>query len=80
MDFRRKKCYYTKFIIGTFPTYLHVEDTGNSYSTADTVETERGDLYVVTVLETDAERGQERRPRHLKTHTLYVIIISYSSS
>jgi len=45
--------------------YLHVEDARGADRTAHALQTQRGDFRIVTVLQTNAEGGQARRPRNL---------------
>lgn len=49
-------------------TDLHAEDAGNPDSASDALKTQRGHLWVITVLQPHAERSQQGGPCQLE-HT-----------
>ena len=51
---------------------LHAEDAGDPDGAADPLQTQRGHVGVVTVLQPHAEGGQQGRPRQLHAHTRFV--------
>ena len=49
--------------------YLHVEDAGDADGTANSIQTQRCNVLVITILQAHTECSQEGRPCHLHTHT-----------
>ena len=63
-----RQCAYGRMTSGR---YLHVEDAGDADGAADAIQTQRGNVLVIAVLQAHTERSKKGRPRHLNKHKHY---------